>query len=100
MRPILYYGVIRVWGGFEVIGVTTERGRQVYGRRADESSTHVAARDVIAKLPDQQSALSFMAKAGRIKAKHRPKIKEAERELTNAKGAEQRELEALVAAVS
>ena len=98
MKPISYYGVIRVWHGFDVLAVTTERGRQVYGRRADESSTHVAARDVLVKLPDAQSAQSFMAKAGRIKAKHRPKIKEAERNLMLAQQAEQRELEALVEA--
>ena len=96
MKPIKEYGVIRVWGGFEVIGITTERGRQTYGRRADDSSTHVASRDVVAKLPDQQSALSFMAKAGRIKAKHRPKIKDAERALTEARRAEDSDLEALI----
>jgi hypothetical protein len=79
MKPIKEYGVIRVWGGFEMIGITAERGRQVYGRRLDESSTHVAARDVIARLPDRDSALSVMEKVGRVRAKFRPKINEAQR---------------------
>lgn len=97
MKPIIYHAVIRVWGGFEIIGVTTEKGRQVYGRRLDESSTHVAARDVVARFPDHQTALSFISRAGKIKAKHRGKIKEAERALSFAHRAEQDELDRLVA---
>jgi hypothetical protein len=100
VKPIRHYAVVRVWGGFEILGVTTEVGRQTYGRRLDASSTHVATRDVIARLPDRDSALSLMERAGRIRAKYRPKIDEARRHVNLLDAQQQREIDDLVKAIA
>lgn len=100
MKPIICYAVIRVWGGYEIIGVTTEVGRQTYGRRLDESSTHVSTRDVVARLPDRDSALSLMERAGRIRAKYRPKIDEARRAAQLIEAQQNREIDDLVKAIA
>lgn len=53
-KPILFYALVPGhWGGqgFRVIGVTSEKGRQVYGRDEADGVTHVAEGDVLHRFP-------------------------------------------------
>lgn len=54
VKPTLYYCLVRggYGQGFKVLAVTSEKGRQVYGRDEDDASTHVASRDVIHRFPE------------------------------------------------
>lgn len=64
-KPILYYVLVRhPYGrrGFTVLGVTSEKGRQVYGRTEDDAATHVSERDVIHRFPEG-TTLEFAAAA-------------------------------------
>lgn len=66
-KPILYYvlarGGLYARRGFRVLGVTSEKGRQVYGRDEHEAATHVSASDVIHRFPPGTS-LDFAKAAG------------------------------------
>lgn len=67
-KPILYYVLARgfFWRtgrGFRVIGVTSEKGGQVYGRDERDHVTHVSAGDVLHRFPAGTS-LEFAAAAG------------------------------------
>lgn len=74
-KPILFYILARGgWGhgyGFRVIGVTSEKGRQTYGRDESDSPTHVGRFDVIYRFPD--GTTEEFAKAARNRAE---KVKE------------------------
>ena len=102
MKPIIKYAVIRsygVRGPFILIGVTTVKGRQVYGRFLhDEASTHVAECDVLCFVPTAERAYSLLERAGAVKAKHKRAIDDAQRALVRAQATERKELEALIAA--
>jgi hypothetical protein len=61
-KPIIAYAVVRAAhsSGIEIIGVTSERGRRVYGRDKDDAPTNRAERDVLARyatLPEAGEAL-------------------------------------------
>lgn len=65
-RPILYYVLTRGGYGraFRVIGVTSEKGRQVYGRDESDAATHVGELDVIYRFPEG-TTLEFAKDASR-----------------------------------
>lgn len=55
VKPILYYALVRAYRhtvGFEVLGVTSEAHRQVYGRGEDGGLTHVPARNILHRFPE------------------------------------------------
>lgn len=53
-KPILYWALARGLYGerFRIIGVTSEKGRQVYGRDDADAVTHVSDRDVLYRFPE------------------------------------------------
>lgn len=67
-KPILFYALAKALyrDGFRVIGVTSEKGRQVYGRDEADAVTHVAEFDVIHRFPPGTS--EAYAKASRDRA--------------------------------
>jgi hypothetical protein len=100
-RPI-FFAVIRARfmrnrrGYYEVLEVTTEKGRQVYGRDADGAATHVSIRDVLKRCTSRPEADEILRRAEEVKTRHRAGIDAARRALADAEGFERRELEALV----
>lgn len=103
MKKPIFYAVIRergfaAKGYFEILTVTTERGRQLYGRDDQEASTHVAARDCLKRCDTREEADAVLVAAENIRTRHRKNISEARRALTLAESAERRELDELVRA--
>lgn len=101
MKNITFWAVVHNPCGYRgvpyvIIEVTTEKGRQVYGRYRDGASTHVAERAVLARLPDERTAERFLNAAEKIKAKHHRPIKEAGQALITAKAAEELDLTRLI----
>lgn len=88
-KPILYYALIRKWDygtgrSWTALGVTSEKGRQVYGRTADDRVTHCAASDVLHRFPEGTPFLFAQdagERASREEARHRDRIEEARRKL-------------------
>lgn len=57
-KPILYYVLARgSYGrrGFTALGVTSEKGGQVYGRDENDYATHISVRDVVHRFPEGTS---------------------------------------------
>lgn len=87
-KEIQYYvlakGGLYARRGFRVIGVTSEKGRQVYGRTEDDAATHVSASDVIHRFPAGTS-LEFAKGAGKRAdeeyARHEVAVRMAREEL-------------------
>lgn len=88
VKPILYYALTRgaySRNGFKVLGVTSTKGGQVYGRDEYDAVTHVAERDVIHRFPEG-TTLEF-AQAAQLRAdaerkKHEPGIRMARDEVS------------------
>lgn len=103
-KPILYYVLVRGYHyrtgrGFKVLGVTSEKGRQVYGRDPDtDAATHVAAHDVIHRFPADAKldfAEAATQRADEEYARHEVGISQARAELSRLEGLRtQRTLEA------
>lgn len=101
-KPILYYvlarGGLYARRGFRVIGVTSEKGRQVYGRDEHDAATRVSASDVIHRFPEG-TMLEF-AKAATERAdaeykRHEVAVRMAREELSRVEDLrQQRTLEA------
>jgi hypothetical protein len=87
VKPIQYYVLVRHgFGrrGFTVLGVTSEKGRQVYGRDEHDAATHVAERDVIYRFPPGTSldfAKDATKRADEEYARHETGIRLAREEL-------------------
>jgi len=91
-KPILYYALNRAgWGrAFDVLAVTSEKGRQVYGRRLDDSVTHVSERDIIHRFPEGMGAEFARAATERADAeakRHATGIRMARDEVTRLEAA-------------
>lgn len=87
-KPIQYYVLAKRFGyarrGFTVLGVTSEKGGQVYGRTEDDEVTHVSARDVIHRFPAGTSlefAKDATKRADEEYARHEVGIRMAREEL-------------------
>jgi hypothetical protein len=69
-KPIQFYALVRGRyhhsRGFSLIGVTSEKGRQVYGRDEFDAATHVSDRDVIHRF-SPEATLEF-CKAAPVRA--------------------------------
>lgn len=91
-KPILYYVLVRKWEyatgrAWRVLGVTSEKGRQVYGRWPDDdAATHVGQLDVIHRFPEG-TTLEFASAAGeratREERRHAAAIEEARNRVKN-----------------
>ena len=90
-KPIQYYVLVRGYHyrtgrGFKVLGVTSEKGRQVYGRDPDtDAATHVAAHDVIHRFPADaklEFAKAATQRADEEYARHQIGIEQARAELS------------------
>lgn len=100
-KPIQYYVLVRHGFGrrsFSVLGVTSEKGRQVYGRDEHDAATHVSVRDVIHRFPEG-TALEFARDASKRAdeeyKRHEVGIRQARDELERLEGLRtQRTLEA------
>lgn len=102
-KPITHYvlvrqGYSRYRGGFTVLGVTSEKGGQVYGRDERDHVTHVSARDVLHRFPDG-TMREFAAAAGERAtaeyARHEVAVRMAREELSRVEDLrQQRTLEA------
>lgn len=105
MKAISHYAITRntshfKTSPFDILAVTTVRGRQVYGRSiVDDASTHVAGRDVLVSVGTLDQAKMVLENAAKIKAKHKRTISDARNALRDAERAEQRELDALIQTV-
>jgi hypothetical protein len=104
MKPISHYAIVRnthhfKTSPFDILAVTTMRGRQVYGRSiVDDASTHVAGRDVLVSVGTLDKAKLVLENAAKITAKHKRSISDARIALRDAMRGEQRELDALISA--
>lgn len=101
MKKIIGYAVARNaqyfrTTPFNILAVTTIKGRQVYGRSiVDDAATHIAERDMLLMLDTLDDAKLFLERAGAIDAKHARKISDLHRDLRNAERAKQDELDQL-----
>jgi hypothetical protein len=101
MKPTLFFAVIRSRSysnrdPFEILEITTERGRQVYGRDRHGAATHVASRDVLARCKTKATADEVLGEAATIKDRWRDKISQLRHELSAAESGERNELDAMV----
>lgn len=92
-KPILYYALAKAFSyssGFDVIGVTSEAHRQVYGRSlVNDAVTHVRAADVIYRFPEgttAEFALSARARADGERGRHQAEIERARQRVKNLEG--------------
>lgn len=79
-KPALYYAMITAWDaglGFKVIAVTSEKGRQVYGRDLAGNSTNRQTDDVIYRFPTEEAARGAPERARAARAAYAERIKEA-----------------------
>lgn len=88
-KPITHFVLAKNGGmgrfsarGFRVIGVTSTKGRQIYGRELPgDNVTHISEFDVTHKFPEGttlETALGSIDRAEKEYALHNPGIKEAE----------------------
>lgn len=70
---------------YRILGVTTRKGRQTYGRWLDDdSSSHVSDRDVVHFFDSEAGALAAIARIEAVEEHHRPQIAAARAALTAA----------------
>lgn len=90
-KPVLYYALTRKWNyatgrSWSVLAVTSEKGRQVYGRDEHDAATHCRAGDVLYRFPPG-TPLEFAKAAGdratREEARHAEGIEAARRKLAD-----------------
>lgn len=84
-KPILFWALARslYGGGFRIIGVTSEKGRQVYGRDSADAVTHVAEHDVVHRFPPgtpEDFAKAARQRADREAEKHAGAVDHAYRQ--------------------
>ena len=103
VKPIQYYvlvrgGFTRYRAGFTALGVTSEKGGQVYGRDEHDRVTHVSSRDVIHRFPEGTSLDFAKAASDRADAeykRHEVAVRMAREELSRVEDLrKQRTLEA------
>lgn len=86
-KPILYYALTNwYYGGFRVVGVTSEKGRQWYGRDQHDQVTHGLFRDILYKFPEGTTWEFAHAACARAEAErecHKAGINAAKRQLYN-----------------
>lgn len=89
-KPILFYVLVRGFSyrnGFTVLGVTSERHGQIYGRTLpDDTITHVARRSLFYRFPDgtpPEFAIAAKARADKEWLRHEKGIQEAERRVAS-----------------
>ena len=71
------------FGGYRLLGVTSIKGHQHYGRWLDtEEGTHVADRDVLHTFPNDIAALEAIDRINKVEAHHKTIIKAAEMALS------------------
>ena len=76
------------FGGYRLLGVTSIKGRQHYGRWLDtEESTHVVDRDVLHTFPNDIAALEAIDRINAVEAQHKPLIQAANAALVAAQQA-------------
>lgn len=85
-KPFLFYALVKgYWasGGFRIIGVTSEKGRKVYGRDEADATTNVADRDVLHRFPpgtDPAFCLAARDRANRAAERLQGSVAHAEAE--------------------
>lgn len=81
LAPVLFYTLMRTWSrDYEVLAVTTAKRTQFFGRRMDNSATHVVAGECKGRFETAEAAQSRIAAVKAVRARHKPAIEAAEKE--------------------
>lgn len=85
-KPVLFYALVPGYNsrghGFRLIGVTSEKGGQLYGRDEQDCVTHISARAVLHRFLPEETLTFCKAAYDRADATRKrlvPGVEEAER---------------------
>lgn len=85
MKAALYYTIRVSYGHYEVMAVTSEKRRQVYGRLVeDRSATHVSVSDTRGRFDSAEAALARVAAVKAVARRHESAIRSARGALDEA----------------
>ncbi len=65
--PIIFWTLTTRWPDYRIIGVTTEKNRQVYGRDESGDATHRRKSDCYGRFPDRASAVAAVDAVRRVR---------------------------------
>lgn len=91
---VLYYALRKAdWSDGEIVGVTTEKPNQYYGRTEPyKTPTHGSKRDLVGRFDTVDKARAAQTTIREIRLKHAPLIKAAASALNRAHHAERSEI--------
>lgn len=80
MKPVLFYVIRRnVYGDINIMTVTSEKHNRLYGRDNHDTPTNCAARDLIARFPNNEKAQSVIKQICELEQDRRQSNKDAAR---------------------